>query len=541
MEEAPPAPLTPGDPRHQKTPNLRTDPRQLEGRFYDLVVVGGGIQGAAIAREAACRGIATLLVEKTDFAVGTSSRSSRLVHGGLRYLQQGNVALVKEALHERERLLRLSPHLVRPLPVVLPFYPDSGGSRFVSWIGVRAYSWLAGRSTMPGPRRLSASEAAAAFPGLRTKGLLGGVQYFDAATNDARLTLANVVAAHRAGAVISNHCELLGVRADGALRLRDGLTGAEIAVRAKEIVNAAGPRADSVRRLFGTQGKNLVRTSRGTHLILDPRQGETSLAAFLPDKRIQFVVPHADGTLCGTTDVYEDATAEEPTVNKDDLRYLLDALAYLLDPAPTVADVRFAYSGWRSLPAQKGPSGAIHREAFLVREATSAGGLHTVVGGKLTTHRAFAERAVAQVFGIDGVDSRTRKEPLPGGEGAREPMDPLWWRHGSDAPRVRGIAQRDSNLLRPICPHRPFLAVEAAHALRHLAACTFSDLMLRRLVHSQGPCMRPECLAVAHGIYLRERVGDFDSDFVAATAALRAEVEHLAGGVLPTMHPIAAR
>jgi glycerol-3-phosphate dehydrogenase len=520
---------------------LRTDPRQLDGRAFDLVVVGGGIQGAAIAREAACRGIATLLVEKTDFAVGTSSRSSRLVHGGLRYLQQGNVALVKEALHERERLLRLSPHLVRPLPVVLPFYPDSGGSRFLSWIGVHAYSWLAGKSTMPGPRRLSAREAAASFPGLRTKGLLGGVQYFDAATNDARLTLANVVAAQRAGAVVSNHCELLGVRDDGALRLRDGLSGAEVFVRGKQIVNAAGPRADAVRRLFAIDAANLVRTSRGTHLILDPRTGETSLAAFLPDKRIQFVVPHVDGTLTGTTDVYEDATEEEPTVPKDDLRYLLDALAYLLDPAPTVADVRFAYCGWRSLPAQKGPAGAIHREAFLVPEPTRAGPLHTAVGGKLTTHRAFAERVVAQVFGIDGRDSRTRKEPLPGGEGSREPLDPLWWRHGSDAPRLRGIAQRDASLMRPICAHRPFLGVEAAHALRHLAAMTFSDLMIRRLVHSQGPCMRPECLAAAHDLYLRERLGDADSDFASASAALRIEVERLAGGVLPAPSPLASR
>ena len=138
---------------------MRTDPRELNGKTFDLLVVGGGIQGAAIAREAAMRGLSTLLVEARDFAIGTSSRSSRLVHGGLRYLQQAHFSLVREALHERERLLRLAPHLVRPLPVLLPFYPDSGGSRFLAWLGVHAYSWLSGRSTMPSPRRMSGKQA----------------------------------------------------------------------------------------------------------------------------------------------------------------------------------------------------------------------------------------------------------------------------------------------------------------------------------------------------------------------------------------------
>jgi glycerol-3-phosphate dehydrogenase len=515
---------------------VRTDPRQLDGKRFDLVVIGGGIQGAAIAREAACRRIATLLVEKTDFAVGTSSRSSRLVHGGLRYLQQGNIALVKEALHERERLLRLAPHLVRPLPVLLPFFPDSGGSRLLSWIGVHAYSWLAGRSTMPSPRRMSAREAIAAFPGLRTNGLRGAVQYYDAATSDARLTLANVRAAHAAGAVVANGCELLGANADGALRLLDAFTGAEVTVRATHVVNAAGPRADAVRRLLGLDGADLVRTSRGTHLILDARKGETSLAAFLPDRRIQFVVPHLDGTLTGTTDVYEDATEEEPTPPQDDVRYLLDALAYMLDPAPTMRDVRFAYCGWRSLPAQKGPAGAINREAFLVQEASRGGALHTAVGGKLTTHRAFAERVVAQVFGIDGRDSRTRTEALPGGGGAREPLDPLWWRHGSEAAAIRAMANGDKHALQPICPHRPFLRVEAIHAMRALAASTFSDLMLRRLVHAQGPCMEPQCLRAAHDLFLHERRIEVDSDFDAATSKLFDEIDRLTGGLIRRPH-----
>lgn len=511
---------------------MRTDPRTLNGTSFDLLVTGGGVQGAAIAREAAMRGVRTLLVEKRDFAVGTSSRSSRLVHGGLRYLQQGNVSLVREALHERERLLRLAPHLVRPLPVLLPFYPDSGGSRLLSWIGVHAYSWLAGRSTMPGPRRLSAKDALLAFPGLRSRDLRGAVMYHDAATVDARVTLANVLAAARAGCAVANHCELRGQDATGALRLLDHASGAEIAVRATHVVNAAGPRADAVRRLFGLEGDDLVRASRGSHLILAPRAGETSLAAFLPDKRIQFVVPHEDGTLTGTTDVYEDATETDPTVPQDDVRYLLDALRYLLDPAPTVADVRFAYCGWRSLPRQKGPAGALNREAFLVAERIAQGTLHTAVGGKLTTHRAFAERVVEQVFGFAGASSPTRTTSLPGGEGAVEPGSPLWRRHGSEATRVLLAPKGERGANEPLCPHRPFVVAEVFHAVRELAALRFSDLMLRRLVHSQGPCLANECLRTAHALFLRAGGHSSDTDFDNAADALRREVAQLTGGLV---------
>ncbi|MEQ1632452.1 MAG: glycerol-3-phosphate dehydrogenase/oxidase, partial [Planctomycetota bacterium] len=473
-----------------------------------------------------------LLVEARDFAIGTSSRSSRLVHGGLRYLQQAHLSLVREALHERERLLRLAPHLVRPLPVLLPFYPDSGGSRLMAWLGVHAYSWLAGRSTMPGPRRMNQKQALAAFPGLRSKGLKGAVHYYDAATVDSRLTLANVTAAAEAGALVSNHCELLGPSSTGGLRLRDGVTGAEVEVRSKHVVNAAGPRADAVRRLFAIGSDDLVRTSRGSHLILDPRAGETSLAAFLPDRRIQFVVPHQDGTVAGTTDVYEDATAADPTVPGEDLRYLLEALGYLLDPAPTVRDVRFAYCGWRSLPAARGPAGALNREAFLVRESIASGDLHTAVGGKLTTHRAFAERVIGQVFGIAGDDSKTRVQALPGGDGPREVLDPLWWRHGSRASRLRSLARERSHWQEPICSHRPMLAVEAIYALREQAAVTFSDLMLRRLVHAQGPCMRRECLRAAHELFVLERGTAIDGSFDAAATLLEAEVSHLTGGLV---------
>lgn len=481
---------------------MRTDPKLLANETFDLLVVGGGIQGAAIAREAVLRGARVALVERTDFAAATSSRSSRLVHGGVRYLEKGHFALLREALHERERLLRLAPHLVRPLPVLMPHFTDSGKAAWKLALGLRLYQALAGRSTLPGPRGLSAAECVTSFPGLRTKGLRKGTLYFDAATDDARLTLAVCLDAARAGAALCNHATVVGVR-DGAVVVRDELDGAEVRVRARVLVNATGPYADATRRAFGIAGDDLVRTSRGTHVVLAPRESETSLAAFLPDGRIQFVIPHDGGTLVGTTEV--DASPDEGDGVPDaDVAYLENALAWLLDPAPRRDAFVRAFLGWRSLPARKGPAGGLNREAHWISESCAAGTLHTIVGGKLTTHRALGERAVTALLGLGGATA-TRDRALPGGAGPREVLDPLWWRHGSELVAVRALAVGRPELLEAICPHRPLLRAEAVHAIRALGAATFEDLVERRLLHIQGPCQEAPCRAALRALWDDER------------------------------------
>lgn len=507
--------------------SLRTDPRSLHGTTCDLLVLGAGIQGAAIARDATLRGLAVVLVDARDVAAGTSSRSSRLVHGGLRYLRQGHFALVRESLQERERLLRRAPHLVRPVPMLMPFFRDGGGSRWAMRLGTLAYAALAGRSTLPWPRALGADAAVQAFPGLRRRGLRSALEFFDAATQDARLTLANVLGAAQAGARVATWCRAVGIGAAG-VDLVDAVSGAAVQVRARHVVNAAGPRADAVRAAFGIGGKDLVRQSRGSHLVLPPRPGEQALAAFLPDGRIQFVIPHRDGTLCGTTDVDDPLAGDETAPPAADLDYLHDALGFLLEPVPPRAEVRFAYAGWRSLPTGSGPPGALHREAFVVSEPVPGATLHTVVGGKLTTHRAFAERTVARVFGLPG-PSPTRDQALPGGDGPREVTDPLWWRHGSRSGLVRAIAVAEPALAQPLCPHRPFLAAELVFALRHEGAVHFADVLLRRLVHSQGPCLDAGCLRAAHALFVRERQWPVDGEPGPAIAQLRAEVAALCG------------
>lgn len=491
-------------------------------------MIGAGIQGAAIARDASMRGLRVALLDARDVAAGTSSRSSRLVHGGLRYLRQGHVALVREALQERERLLRLAPHLVRPLPMLMPFYPDSGVARWKMRLGTVAYARLSGRSTLPKPRALSAMAAQKAFPGLRGEGLQSALEFYDARTQDGRLTLANVLAAVDAGCRFANHVEVTGVNSRG-VKAVDRITGDELLVRCKTIINAAGPTVDAVRRSFGIDDYDLVRLSRGSHVVLPERAGELALAAFLPDERIQFVIPHDGGTLCGTTEVDDELDRFETPPPNYDLDYMTEALGYLLDPAPKRSELLHAYSGWRALPRVDGPPGALHREGFVVREQAPNGAVCSIVGGKLTTHRSFAERTVARIFEIDG-PSRTRTTPLPGGDGPREVDDPLWWRHGSRVQLLRALLVENREFAAPLCVHRPFVVAELVHALRNEGAVTFADAMMRRLVHVRGPCLEDACLRTAHRWYARERLWpSADDDEADALLALRSEARAVTG------------
>lgn len=502
---------------------MRTDPRQLQREAFDVVVVGAGIQGAAIARDAAVRGLRVLLLDARDVAAGTSSRSSRLVHGGLRYLRHGHFALVREALQERERLLRLAPHLVRPLPMLTPFFDDSGLPPWKLRLGTWLYSRLARGSTLPRPRRLTASESLAAFPGLRSRGLRGGLVFYDARTQDARLTLANVRDAVAAGAVFCNHARVVACD-DAGLRVRVGAD--EVSVRCRDVFNAAGPAVDPVRRSLGVDGDELVRTTRGSYLVLPPRDGELALCAFLPDERVQFVIPHAHGTLCGTNDVDDPMTGDEGPPPREDLDYLERALAHLLEPPPARADVSFAYAGWRALPARSGPAGALNREGFVVAERVACGTLHTVVGGKLTTHRAFAERAVDAA--LPGAQpAATRSRPLPGGTGPREVDDPLWWRHGGLLPELRALCRGEAALAAPLCEHRPFLAAELVYAVRSEGAGTLADALLRRLVDVRGPCLEQACLERALEVFAR--AGGEVQDAGAAVAEVLDEARAITG------------
>jgi glycerol-3-phosphate dehydrogenase len=396
----------------------------LRTRQFDLLVIGGGITGCGIAYEAASRGLAVALVEKADFAWGTSSRSSRLVHGGVRYLEHGHIHLVFESSAERRSLLRLAPHLVRPLEFTWPVYEGSRISRWKLGAGLFAYDALSLFRNVARHRRLSHDTVLEREPALRPAGLQGGASYFDAATDDARLTLANAVGALEAGAVVVNHAgvaELIieGGRAAGAM-IDDNLGSGRMAVRARCIVNATGPWSDELRAL-DDGGPAGVRGSKGAHIAVPrARLGNRNAVTMISptDGRVLFALPSGAFAIVGTTETEARRGPDDVRASRDDVRYLLDAANWFFPTAALHdADVVSTWAGIRPLVADDATSpGALSREHAI---HSSAHGIISITGGKLTTYRVMARDVLDAAFG--GRASRRGSRPLPGGDFASLP------------------------------------------------------------------------------------------------------------------------
>jgi glycerol-3-phosphate dehydrogenase len=312
----------------------------LEAETFDLLVVGGGIIGAGIARDAALRGLRTALVERADFASGTSSRSSKLIHGGLRYLEQGHLRLVLEAVRERERLQRLAPHLVTPQEFIFPIYRGDSLRPFMLATGLWAYDLLAGVWNVRRHRMLRPDAVAAAEPALLREGLRGAGQYWDCRTDDARLVLETALAAARDGAVLASYVELTALVKDGGrivgARVADRLGGGETVVRARVVVNAAGPWVDRITAL-DAPGTPRLRLTKGVHVVV-PRARVGNRAALvlhaLKDRRVMFVIPWGEHALVGTTDTDHPGGPDvEPTIEPEDVAYLLDTVNHYIPAA----------------------------------------------------------------------------------------------------------------------------------------------------------------------------------------------------------------
>jgi glycerol-3-phosphate dehydrogenase len=399
----------------------------LGGRVFDVLVIGGGVTGCAIARDAALRGLSVALVEKSDFASGTSSRSSRLIHGGVRYLEHGHVHLVFESSAERQRLLRLAPHLVRPLAFTWPVYAGARIPRWKLGAGLLLYDALSLFRNVERHKRLSRSAVLAREPRLRSEGLVGGAQYFDAATNDARLTLANAMGAAEAGAVVLNHAgaETL-VKTQGRISgatIRDEIQQTLIDARARVVVNATGPWSDGVRAMDAPTDNSwgTTRGSKGAHIAV-PRErigNHDALTLLSPtDQRVFFVLPAEQHAIIGTTDTYSSESPDEVRATNEDVRYLLDAANTFFPQAGLRdEDVVSAWAGIRPLlPAASETPGAVTREHAVT---TSDSGLVTITGGKLTTYRVMAHDVVTVVLdqlGAAPSEDLAISTPLPGGE-----------------------------------------------------------------------------------------------------------------------------
>ena len=471
----------------------------------DVLIIGGGITGAGIARDAAIRGLRTALVERDDFASGTSSRSSRLVHGGLRYLEMGDIRLVFEASRERRTLLRIAPHLVWPCAFLFPLFAGGRVPRWKLAAGMWIYDLLALFKNVGRHRWLSKRAMLRAQPGLRTNELIGGARYWDAQCNDARLTLANARDAHRHGALVANYAEVEQLEyAEGRVRgarVTDRMTGETRSVHADVVVNATGPWSDLLR----DDGRRLLRPTKGVHVIVPRARVANSEAITLIspiDGRVMFVLPWGSFTYVGTTDTDYTGPPEDVRATGEDVVYLLrSANAVFPDARLQADDVIGTWAGLRPLlrPPKSAAPSEVKREHKIIEQA----GMLSIVGGKLTTYREMSEQMVDRVtVALRALDGRsvpprapTGTSPLPGGEVAdldiliaeaeREGVDTATAHHlvhafGSETPAIARLAREDPRLAEPIAGGHPAIRAELVHALRREMAVTLCDLMMRR-------------------------------------------------------------
>jgi glycerol-3-phosphate dehydrogenase len=461
---------------------------RLEGHagLWDIVVIGGGATGAGVAVDAASRGYSVALLEQSDFGKGTSSRSTKLVHGGVRYLAQGDVGLVMGALRERAALRANAPHLVRPLPFVVPSYAWWETPYYGT--GLKLYSLLAGRQSFGASTILSRDQALARIPTLRTDGLLGGVTYYDGQFDDARLVVNLVQTASAHGGVALNYVRVAGLTigpsgmVDGVV-VQDVESGREIRVAARAVINATGPFTDGVRRLAVPDAPPLMAPSQGIHLVFDRSFLPGSSGMMVPrtrDGRVMFAIPWHGHTLVGTTDTPVREIALEPRPLEEEIAFVLETAASYFERAPARADVLSTFAGIRPLVAR----GDIRNTSSLSRDHTicvEASRLVTITGGKWTTYRRMAQDAVDAAAASAGLPQRacvTRTLRIHGWDPEAEQHGVLAV-YGSDAAHIEDIQAREAGMKEAL--HGGACSAAAvAWAVRAEMARTVEDVLARR-------------------------------------------------------------
>lgn len=488
--------------------------RRLESTDFDVVVIGGGITGVGCALDAASRGLRVALIERDDFASGTSSKSSKLVHGGIRYLQQGDVRLVYEALAERQILRRNAPHLVKVLPFLIPIFSTKGvvNRKLARAMGTAMwmYDLTGGLRIGKMHKRVSKKQALEWFPTLPADKLMPSYLYYDAEADDARLVVTVArTAALRFGATLVNRTEVVDLQknsngnVNGVVVEADGRT---FTVSTKAVVNAAGVWSDDVRALDEAEHPRSIRPAKGVHITVAWSKVRNTVAAVIPvpgDKRSVFVVPWGQFTFVGTTDTDYTGPVDDPQCNEDDVEYLLRALNGSITETVTTDDILGTWAGLRPLVADPEASG---RTADLSRRhkvRRSDSGVVTITGGKLTTYREMAadtiDEVLSEVLDADRITrfrrrSKTKHIKIHGANGYEELVDsadtisPLGGdqvrrladRYGSDATTVLAIAESDQSLAEPLVPGLHYLRAEAIFAVRYEMATTVDDILSRR-------------------------------------------------------------
>jgi glycerol-3-phosphate dehydrogenase len=473
---------------------------------FDLVVIGAGINGAGIARDAVLRGLKVLLLDKGDIGGGTSSASTRLIHGGLRYLEHLEFGLVRESLREREILLKVAPHLVRPLPILIPIYKDNGRGPLTINAGMIAYDLLSFDKTLPRYRMLSRTGTLAQAPGLNSQGLLGAAVYYDGQVEFAeRLVLENVLAARSHGATVITYARVSRLVVESGhvrgLEFVTDATGRNHTARGKMIINAAGPWVDQLLEQTTGGTQSLIGGTKGSHIVVAPFPGAPSSAIYVEaktDRRPFFIIPWNGNYLIGTTDIRFDGDLDRVRCDSSEVDYLLVETNRVLPQSKlTRKEILYTYSGVRPLPMTDGKNAQSITRRHFIREHPQIDNLLSVVGGKLTTYRSLAEQSVDLVFRKlkkNSVRCTTAQVSLPGGTEfaafanefreqnpfAAAVNNRLLRIYGTRANDVVQFCMSDAALSRPFNKAADVLAGEVVFSFAHELAESLSDCLLRR-------------------------------------------------------------
>ncbi|MFQ5828557.1 MAG: glycerol-3-phosphate dehydrogenase/oxidase [Candidatus Methylomirabilia bacterium] len=528
----------------------------LDGEIFDALVIGGGIAGGGVARDLALRGLSVALFDKGDFASGTTSRSSKLIHGGLRYLELFDFGLVRESLRERKTLQQLAPHLLRPLPFLIPVYRHSRRGLIRVRIGLTLYDWLRPRAGGERSRVLSVLDALSLEAELRPDDLRGAGYYFDdLLLSPERLCLENVLSAVRHGARAFNYCQVeevvRGRKGVDGLRVRDLLFNHVHTVRGRVIINAAGPWVDRIRELarVSDRGKRVIRTTKGIHCLL-PRMTDRAVYLSARDDRMIFVIPWRQFSLVGTTDTDFHGDADRLWATKDEVAYLLGEISRVFtDPRVSEDNVVYSYAGVRPLTFEAGRSPSrVSREHRVFPEGPR-GRFLTITGTKLTCFRSLSEQVgdrVMRVLGRRRVPSRTAEvaldgtdEPAPSIEVRawmdvsaemaatgldRETLEMLVETYGRAYPRILNLARKAADGIERLCPSNLEIVAQLYHAVSDELVVSLQDFLLRRTGIGLSPCLGLDC-AEAIGRRMADLLGWSSRRLSAELAAYRDTIE----------------